>query len=1150
MRTAADRWFSSIRHEAPAPLRLALAFLLIVCASLPSKAQDQLSSYEIVPRLGHLTTVTSLAFSKDQKRLFTASGDGTAKMWDGETGALIHSFTADPTWIYSIALSRDERRLYASGDGKTVKVFDIETGKLVHTITGHADSVTSIALSADGKLLASVSAGLILLSDSETGAPVRTIAGTGAPFTVIAFSPDGRSLLCGDKSGMLALIDPATGETVLSFQAHADAVNSLAFSPDGRLIVSGGQDNAVKLWAAKTGKLVRQIDQETEPVTAVAFSPDGRHIASTGANRTVKLWDAKTGKLKRKHAEHRDWLASLAFSPDGRRLLSGAADASAILWDVGDGKVVNRLESPTAMVAVIAIAPDGSRLAASRDNETLDIWDARSGTLLRSFSAHSDRIYSLAYSPDSTRILSGSWDKTLKLWDAAAGTLVRSFEGHADRVSAVAFSPDGRRLLSGSHDKTMKLWDAETGALIQSIVNADDGGLDNADSLTAVAFSPDGRFIVSAGGNARLRLWDAGTGEFIRAFTDDISRGFADSMPFVTFSPDSRYVLSSIYSSRAMQLWDVETGEIVRTYEGHEVWLTSASFSPDGTRIVSASGDDTVRLWDAATGTLLHTLTGHTRFPTSVTFSPDGRRVLSGAADATIRVWDATSAAPLAMLIGGAGTSDALALSPAGFFGVSGEGKKLVAVIQGTKAFGIDQFYQALYRPDLVEEMFKGDPFGKHLKAARKLNLGAVIDTGPPPRVTIEKAERLKDKAKVTVRVEDQGGGVGKVEWRIDGRTQALEGERGVAILTPDDENVFTRSFALKPGRNVISVTAYNARGLVASNPAEAVIDAAGVSTQRRGKLYVMAVGVDKYAEASLRLSDAAADAQALGTALSAIGRNVYDAVIVRPVLDDEVTAAKLDDAFNDLGKVVAPEDKFVFFLAGHGLTVDGKYYFLPQDFAPAAGDTYASKGIDQDRWQAWFARIKARSSILLYDTCESGSVARSASTEKAAAMDRLTQAVGINVIAASDADQPAREGYGGHGLFTWALLDGLANGDENNDSFIEIFELANHVGAVVPKISLKEFGYEQRPRTRTLSNFPLGLQLADVAPGENIPKDPNRIITRAVSVELTKGSGGDRKQQPFTLVRLLKVEGARALIARDGREIGYVPADALAEFR
>jgi hypothetical protein len=359
---------------------------------------------------------------------------------------------------------------------------------------------------------------------------------------------------------------------------------------------------------------------------------------------------------------------------------------------------------------------------------------------------------------------------------------------------------------------------------------------------------------------------------------------------------------------------------------------------------------------------------------------------------------------------------------------------------------------------------------------------------------------------------------------------------------------VFTRSFALKPGRNVISVTAYNARGLVASTPAEMVIDAAGVTTEKRGKLYVLAVGVDKYADASLALSAAVSDARSLARALAAVGRNVYETVVARLVLDEDVTDENLDGVFTELGRKIAPEDKFVFFLAGHGLTVDGKYYFLPQDFRPAAGDTYANKAIDQDRWQEWFARIKAQSGILLYDTCESGSVARSASTEKAAAMDRLTQAVGINVIAASDADQPAREGYRGHGLFTWALLDGLANGDENKDTFIEIFELANHVGVVVPEVSRREFGFEQRPRARTLSNFPLGLQVADVEPGEVIPKQPNRITTRAVTVELTKGGKDDGRLKAFTLVRLVQTEGERALIARDGRELGYVPVDALAE--
>lgn len=1145
MRTAAtlfDRAFSGLRGMAPASFRFALAFFLIVVAALPARAEENTSSYEIVPRLGHLSTVTSLAFSTDQKRIFTASGDGTVKMWDGETGALIHSFAADPSWVYSIALSRDERRLYASGDDKAVKIFDIETGTLTHTLTGHPESVIRIALSPDGKVLASIASGRgIKLWDAETGALLRDIDSGEAPLTAMALSPDGRYLLTGDKSGMLRLWESATGNAVSSFAAHEEAVNSIAFSPDGRLIVSAGQDKTVKLWAAKSGKLIRRLDEDTEPVAAVAYSPDGHHIASTATGNTVKLWDAKTGKLKRTLNGHRDWTASLAFSPDGRRLLSGAADAGAILWDLRTGEIVMRLESPSAGVTAIAAAPDGSRLAAGRENGAIDIWDARSGALIRSFPAHSDIINAVAYSPDSTRILSAGWDKSVKLWDASTGALVRSFEGHTDIVSSVVFSPDGQYALSGSRDATMRLWSVETGSLVRSFETPEHI------SLAPVAFSPDGERVVAGGYDAKVRIWNARTGDLLLTFAGQ-TYGFGDSIAFTVFSPDGRYVLASTYYSNALQLWDAETGELIRSFEGHGGWVRSAAFSPDGTRIVSGSGDDTVKLWDTESGALLHTLKGHTRFPYSVAFSPEGRRVLSGASDATVRLWDAETGAMLATLIGGGGTGDALALSPSGFFSVSGEGRKLVAVVKAGKAFSVEQFYQSLYRPDLVEETLKGDPLGKHLNSAKKLNLGTVLDTGPPPLVVIEKAERSGGNARVTVRITDQGGGIGRVEWRIDGRTQAVEGERGMQALDEDNENVSTRVFPLKRGRNVISVTAYNRRGLVASAPVEVVIDAAGVSTEKRGKLYVLALGVDKYADASLTLSDAASDAQSLAKALADVGRNVYETVVTRPVLDADVTDAKLDGVFTELGKKIAPEDKFVFFLAGHGLTVDGKYYFLPQDFTTANGDTYANKGIDQDRWQEWFARIKARSSILLYDTCESGSVARSASTEKAAAMDRLTQAVGINVIAASDADQPAQEGYRGHGLFTWALLDGLANGDENKDTFIEIFELANHVGVVVPEVSKREFGFEQRPRVKTLSNFPLGLQVADVEPGEVIPKQPNRITTRAVAVEPTKGGEDGAELKAFTLVRLVRTEGERALIARDGHELGYVPADALAE--
>ena len=66
----------------------------------------------------------------------------------------------------------------------------------------------------------------------------------------------------------------------------------------------------------------------------------------------------------------------------------------------------------------------------------------------------------------------------------------------------------------------------------------------------------------------------------------------------------------------------------------------SVSFSPDGSRIVSGSGDNTVRVWDAVTGEVINTLTGHSGYVFSVSFSPDGSRIVSGSQD-NIRVWDA-----------------------------------------------------------------------------------------------------------------------------------------------------------------------------------------------------------------------------------------------------------------------------------------------------------------------------------------------------------------------------------------------------------------------------------------------------------------------------------------------------------------------------
>jgi hypothetical protein len=80
---------------------------------------------------------------------------------------------------------------------------------------------------------------------------------------------------------------------------------------------------------------------------------------------------------------------------------------------------------------------------------------------------------------------------------------------------------------------------------------------------------------------------------------------------------------------------------------GHTNWVTSAAFSPDGLKIVSASGnpyghstDNTVRVWSAITGDCEHTMQGHTKAVTSAAFSPEGRQIVSASSDSTVRVWE------------------------------------------------------------------------------------------------------------------------------------------------------------------------------------------------------------------------------------------------------------------------------------------------------------------------------------------------------------------------------------------------------------------------------------------------------------------------------------------------------------------------------
>lgn len=300
----------------------------------------------------------------------------------------------------------------------------------------------------------------------------------------------------------------------------------------------------------------------------------------------------------------------------------------------------------------LAQSIDGRRLAIGDRRNLIRILDATTGTDLRHFEGHSERISSLAFSPDGNRLLSGSYDGTVRLWDVASGQQLLCCRGHLSEVSSVAISSDGKRALSAGFDKTIILWSLESGSELRIF-------LGHQALISSVAFSPKGRFAVSGAADQTVRLWDIESGKMLRIY-----RGHATGVQSVAFSPDERRILSCSGGARTQngtlspglddsaRIWDTETGEERQRFVGHRDWVLSAAFSPDGRRVLTASGgnvvqgrmtlpgtDNTVRLWDVYTGKEIARFDGHTSVVTKVFFSVDGRLAYSASWDGSVRAW-------------------------------------------------------------------------------------------------------------------------------------------------------------------------------------------------------------------------------------------------------------------------------------------------------------------------------------------------------------------------------------------------------------------------------------------------------------------------------------------------------------------------------
>jgi WD40 repeat protein/ABC-type oligopeptide transport system ATPase subunit len=598
-------------------------------------AGGALSTYMHRVLRGHTGVVRSAAFSPDGKRVVTASGDSTARLWDTESGKEIAVLKGHTSLVSSAAFSPDGKRVVTASDDDTARLWDAESGKEIAVLKGHTDFVWSAAFSPDGKRVVTASGdSTARLWDTESGKEITVLKGHTSALVSAAFSPDGKRVVTASIDSTARLWDAESGNEVAVLKGHADAVASVAFSPDGKRVVTASFDFTARLWDAESGNEIAVLKGHTYWVQSAAFSPDGKRVVTASYDNTARLWDAESGKEIAVLKGHTNFVRSAAFSPDGKRVVTAADDTTARLWNAESGNEIAVLKGHANFVRSAAFSPDGKRVVTAADDTTARLWDAESGNEIAVLKGHANWVRSAAFSPDGKRVVTASSDTTARLWDAESGKEIGVLRGHTRAVRSAAFSPDGKRVVTASDDTTARLWDTESGKEIAVLKG-------HTSALASAAFSPDGKRVVTASDDTTARdntarLWDAESGKEIA-----VLKGHTSALASAAFSPDGKRVVAASDDNTA-RLWDAESGKEIAVLNGHTYWVQSAAFSPDGKRVVTASLDATARLWDAESGKEIAVLKGHTGAVQSAAFSPDGKRVVTASVDTTARLWDVT----------------------------------------------------------------------------------------------------------------------------------------------------------------------------------------------------------------------------------------------------------------------------------------------------------------------------------------------------------------------------------------------------------------------------------------------------------------------------------------------------------------------------